>query len=714
LFFIINIIIIINKVLNNSSIAQVYHIYLRCYFFKTIKEKIMVNRNFKLLIICAILFSVVAVDAMPSASRITLPSGRKIFVSGMNLAWIQYAGDVGDNALNETAVNSAMKAISDSGANCMRIWLSTDGTNDPKYGSNGLVSGPGSKTLTNIQKMLSLAKKNNLLVMPVLLTHNWVKKDLNPTILANNKKMLTTEEGLQAYIDNYLIPIVKAIGNDSNLICWEVYNEPEGMVQGWSSPQNTITKAQVQKSVNWIAAAIHDAVPNVLVSNGAASMEYVNWYTDSELKKAGSKTNGTLDFYMAHFYGWNGTSNSPFAKKYSVWGFDKPLVIGEYPSSDWSPGMSGTSSPITDAGAKVDTLMTYLNKAGYAGGLGWQYQPDQGDPWLKGFTTFGHSMKQAYRADSNSIKLTGMTDNTFLVMASAGNGGKVISSATGRVESGASVTINATANDGYTFSGWTGDTTSTEAELTIKSVKKDWSILANFVPDAGTNLIAGGDFSDDTKWSFYAATDNTASVAYDNDQAKVTITKSDTLSYHIQLTQGGIALDSGVTYVVSFDAWSSAARDMAIGLSTAATWHFQGGANFSITDTKATYTADITPDSTTDAGILQFNCGNSKLPVYIDNVSFVKKAGSPVKMNRSIAAMQSGMNLLQISSGLQFAFESGKTDLNRISVYRANGSKVLSINSNTGIIERKYLTSGQYFIRATNGKSVFNRSVSIY
>jgi uncharacterized repeat protein (TIGR02543 family) len=577
-------------------------------------------------------FGVIAAEAMPAASRITLPSGKKIFVSGMNLAWISYAGDVGDTPLDTVKVNSAMKAISDSGANSMRIWLSTDGTKDPKYGSNGLVTGPGSQTTANIQKMLKLAKKNNLVLMLVLLTHNWVNKDINSTILANNKKMLTTDAGLQAYIDNYLIPVVTAIGNDPNLLCWEVFNEPEGMVDGWSSPANTITKAQVQKSVNWIAAAIHQAVPNVLVSNGAATIGTLNWYKDAALNTAGGKANGTLDFYMAHYYGWNGPSNSPFTKNYASWNLDKPLVIGEYASSSWSPA---TKSTLQDAG-NVDTLMTYLDKAGYAGGLGWQYQQDAGDPWLKGFVTFGHSMRQAYRADSNDIKLSGTSSNTFAITVSATNGGTVKSSAVGRVDSAKADTITATATAGYTFTGWTGDTTATGATLIIKSVVKDWSIQANFVPNAGTSLIKGGDFSDNTQWGFYAATGNAATVAYTNDQANVTITTADTLNYHIQLSQGSIALDSGVTYLVTVDAWSSEARKLFIGLSTAETWHYQGGAEISLTATKTTFTVEITPDSSTSAGILQFNLGGSTLPVYIDNVSFVKKSASPVVWNQKV------------------------------------------------------------------------------
>jgi uncharacterized repeat protein (TIGR02543 family) len=519
----------------------------------------------------------------------------------------------------------------------MRVWLSTDGTKDPKYGSDGLVTGPGTETINNIQKMLKIAQKNKMLLMPVLLTHNWVNKDINATVLTNNKKMLKTEAGLQAYIDKYLIPVVKAIGNDPSLICWEVFNEPEGMVDGWSSPKNTITKEEVQRAVNWIAAAIHTEVPNVLVSNGAATIGTLSWYTNSALKTAGGKDKGNLDFYMAHYYGWNGVSNSPFTKTYAGLSLDKPLVIGEYASSSWSTSTE-SSSDMFDA-ANVDTLMTYLQKAGYAGGMGWQYQRDAGDNWMMGFSTFGHSIAQAYRADSNSIKLDGVTSNTFTVMVSPGTGGSVKTSLTGQIQPGKTDTLTATAQNGYTFTGWSGDTTATDPVLILKNINKDWVLQANFTPKAGTNLLKDGDFTNSSAWGFYAATGNTAEVKYTSGQADVTITKADTLNYDIQLTQGDIKLDSGVIYVITFDAWSSAERTLFVGLSTAGTWHYQGGGEVTLSDTKKNFKIEIQPDSSTTAGILQFNCGKFTLPIHIDNVAMVKKSATSVR-----AAMKSTMS----------------------------------------------------------------------
>lgn len=667
----------------------------------------MLPKKIKLLGLGLVMLGTVTAQAMPAGSRITLPSGKKIFVSGMNLAWKNFANDVGNTPLDTAYFDKAMKDIADSGGNCIRVWLSTNGTNDPKYNSEGLVSGPGTQTVANIKKMLMLAKRHNILLMPVLLTHNWVEKGINSTILANNKKMLKTEEGLQAYIDNYVTPVVTEIGNDPSLICWEIYNEPEGMVMGWSSPANTITEAEVKKSVNWIAAAIKEAVPGVLVSNGAATIGHLSWYKDDVLKSAGGKEKGTLDFYMAHYYGWNGTSNSPFTKTYANWNLDKPLVIGEYASTSWSQSTS-SSSPMQDAG-KVDTLLTYLNKAGYAGGLGWQYQQDSGDPWMKGFATFASSMMDAYRADSNSIKLDGVSNNTFSVSVSASNGGTVKSSVVGRVDSSKADTLTAIPAEGYSFAGWSGDTTASDPVLIIKSVVRDWVLQANFLPNAGTNLIRGGDFSNPTLWGSWVDKENgnDAEITFTDERANIIISKTDTLNYGIQLTQGNITLDSGVTYLLIFDAWSTGVRPLFAGLSTEGTWHFQGGVGIELSDSKRTFEIEITPDSSTTAGILQFNAGASTKPVYIDNVSMVVK---PTAVRKSARTKNMAVSFSQVGNVIHWSAVSTQATADLIDL---NGKVIKSVSKN-GPLSLKEIPSGLYLFRINDGINSKAYRVSTY
>jgi hypothetical protein len=369
----------------------------------------------KIVLVLAVIAGVA--QAMPASNRITLPSGRKIFVSGMNLAWINFGTDVGDAPLDTNSFKQAIQDVRDSGGNTMRVWLSTNGANDPKFnGVTGLVSGLGSKTVSNVKSMLSIANRNGMVLVLDLLSHNLMAGgqvgSWNQMSIANNAKLLKTDSGIAAYVKNAVLPLVTAIGSDTGILCWEVFNEPEGMITGnatnWGLVDSGITITNIQTVINRVAGAIHRAVPGILVSNGSVTFDYTtnadgkkNYYTDSALKAVGGDANGTLDFYMVHYYGWNGTSNSPFTKPFSHWNLDKPLVVAEFPAGDWSPAISSKNQ---DA-AKEDTLLTYLHNSGYAGGLPWCYFGDGTDKWLGNITTAGAGLKAMFKQDSAAIKI---------------------------------------------------------------------------------------------------------------------------------------------------------------------------------------------------------------------------------------------------------------------------------------------------------------------
>lgn len=589
--------------------------------------------------------------AMPFSDRITLPSGEKIFVSGFNLAWINFGNDVGDVALNEAAFRNAMKAVADSGGNTMRVWLSTNGANDPKFGADGLVSGLGSKTIANVQKMLAIAKENNMLLMPVLLTHNFLQSGQGNN-LANNRKMLTTDAGIKAYIDNAMVPLVKAIGNDPNLICWEICNECEGMVSGVGWTSEKVAKADIQKISNRMAGAIRRAVPGVLVSTGTVAAQHLGWYADAELKSVGGDADGTLDFYMIHYYGWNGTSNSPFTKKANAWGVDKPIVVGEFASSSWNSS-TPSSSAMQDALDVAVSLETLLS-GGYAGGLFWQYQQDGGDPWMKGFATAGTVQAKFGRAHPDDVKFDGVSDGKFAVVAASTAGGTISVNPTGRVAAGTVVTLVATPAEGYEFTGWSGDTTASEATLKV-AVDKDRNLLAVFKPGAGTNLIKGGSFANTTEtgnWVLgnYPTPANASVVSYASGAAAITVTATDTTDYGVQLRQGGIQIDSGATYVLSFDAYASVARDITPTLTTG-DWQWQSNATVSLTTTKSNYSVELVSKIDNPDGVIQLCVGKILSTVTFDNVTLVRKEATSI---RTRVGADSRLGLRSVANGFEW------------------------------------------------------------
>lgn len=616
------------------------------------------------------------VQALPFSDRITLPSGEKIFVSGHNLAWINFAGDVGDAPLNATAFEAAMKAVADSGGNTMRVWLSTNGANDPKFGPDGYVSGLGSKTIANVQQMLSIAKKHKMLLMPVLLTHNFMQNQGQN--LTYTRKMLTTDSGIAAYIKNAVVPLVTAIGNDPNLICWEIANEAEGMVAGVGWTYEKITKTDVQKFTNRMAGAIKRAVPGVLVSTGTVQASYLGWYSDDQLKSVGGDPDGTMDFYQVHYYGWNGVSNSPFRKGAAAWGVDKPIVVGEFASSSWGPS-TPSSSTMQDA-EKVDTLLENLFKNGYAGGLFWQYQRDGGDPWMMGFSTSAPSMAALKRAHPEDVTFDGLSDGKFSMVASGSVGGRVSVSPAGRVASGTVVTLTATPDKDYEFVGWAGDTTvaSTVNPLSI-TVLKDRNLVANFRPAAGSNLLKNGDFASvTTDWTFSTTNTSTArgTISYAAKQADITITAAGAQNWHAQLMQGGFALEAGATYVLSFDAWSNVARDVAIGLTTT-DWNWQGGSSVSVTTTRKTFQVELAASDSVEpgtVGVLQFNIGDVVSQLHIDDVILMRKGGTSAVRRSSSRA--SALEVRATATGLGWTLPEAAATATAMVVRDAAGREI--------------------------------------
>jgi len=160
--------------------------------------------------------------------------------------------------------------------------------------------------------------------------------------LENNRALLTKDANRDAYITRVLTPLAKALAGYPGLHSWETFNEPEGMSteHGWTPTR--IPMSSVQRTVNWMADAIHQADPTAKVSNGTwtfvanstVGSNFRNYYSDAALTKAGGRSRGTVDFHQVHYYdNWqtgDSTTVSPFKHPASYWKLDKPIVIGEF------------------------------------------------------------------------------------------------------------------------------------------------------------------------------------------------------------------------------------------------------------------------------------------------------------------------------------------------------------------------------------------------
>ncbi len=298
-------------------------------------------------------------------------NGKEVFLSGANMAWINFAHDIGNTGspLDTASFRKIFREIHDNGGNCMRLWLHTNGTASPEFTGN-LVTGPGTRTISDLKSVCDMAYSNDIGLILCLWSFDMQRIGLPADVMARNKNILTTDAGLNSYIQNALIPMVDSLKEHPGIIAWEIFNEPEGMTEvgNWDITQH-VSQQNVVKFVNQCAGAIHRTDTAAKVTNGAWSFYSTsdvdggtNYYSDAKLIAAGGDTTGTLDFYCVHFYDWDDTS--PFLHPSSHWNLDKPLVVAEFFTN---------CVKCSTKNQNYETL--YQN--GYAGSMGWQYIEDQ-------------------------------------------------------------------------------------------------------------------------------------------------------------------------------------------------------------------------------------------------------------------------------------------------------------------------------------------------
>jgi hypothetical protein len=283
-------------------------------------------------------------------------NGQPLFISGMNIAWHNFARDVGDAAISGSSMANYIKQISGAGGNALRWWLHTDAQVDPKMNDNGQVTGIGTNTINNMRTVLDTAYKYGVVVSMCLFSFDLLQNDGNKTDaqMERNYKFLTEPANLDSYITNALRPILDAVGSHPAILCWEVFNEPEGMSteHGWATRK--IAHSNIMRFTNKIAGEVHRRTKK-MASTGIHeySSGELSRYTDAKLKAAGNDNDGYLDFYMIHHYPeYEGASSSPFKNAASHWNMDRPILIGEFPAQSWGAGTGYT------AGQANQTAMT--------------------------------------------------------------------------------------------------------------------------------------------------------------------------------------------------------------------------------------------------------------------------------------------------------------------------------------------------------------------
>jgi hypothetical protein len=311
--------------------------------------------------------------------RLIKHNGQPFFMSGINLAWINFGADL--TRFDEEKFNQALEDVALAGGNTIRWWIHVNGSQNPVWDGD-MVSGMPEGSIDVLEHALDIAAEKNIGLILCLWSFDMLQRQTGVD-RNRNKRFLESPVLIKSYIDNALVPMVKQLKNHPALIAWEVFNEPEGMLSAGGWTPTKVDMPVIQRFVNLVAGAIHRTDPFAKVTNGTVRASMIteidglaNYYSDERLIEAGGDKRGTLDFYQFHYYpSQAGETLSPFHNPASHWQLDKPVLIGEFPAKGIRPIGKGFQ-PKTEL--TTEEAYRYAFDNGYAGALSWTWTNHDG------------------------------------------------------------------------------------------------------------------------------------------------------------------------------------------------------------------------------------------------------------------------------------------------------------------------------------------------
>lgn len=322
-------------------------------------------------------------------------NGHQIFFNGINTAWQKqsdYSLDFLGRNFDPAWWNTEFSRYNQNHINLARVWIHGSGADSPGVDGNGYTLSPSSQFLADMDALVQKAKDWNIYLMPTFWSFDMAKGSKKTQM----RNIITDVNKTNSYINNFLIPIVQRYNNVSNIMGYDLCNEPEHM---WRDADcGNLDRNAVVRFLAMCAAAIHkNSTKPVTVGSMwicfnsdryktydtyTGDNRYLgNNYSDASLKAQFNDAKAYLDFYSPHWYAWQSSSGS-FETSIGYWldNGNKPALIGETYG-----GNVNSSTPNNSRNYNITMANYYLNSYanGYAGVCGWK------NPWENdGYGTF--------------------------------------------------------------------------------------------------------------------------------------------------------------------------------------------------------------------------------------------------------------------------------------------------------------------------------------
>ena len=267
--------------------------------------------------------------------------GKELIINGVNTPW-QNWNEFGSDSFQPEFWESHFADLHAIGVNAVRVWVNCDSMVSIKLKPSGQVREVVEKHWTDVDKLFEIAEKNQIYLMPTLLSFDHCK---NGQYVDRWRAVITDDTAMQSYIDSYVKPFAERYGSNPYLLGIDLMNEPDWVIE--NAECGRLPKENLSKFFAKCTAAIHETNPDALVTVGMGMVKYnsdnpkyMGNVVSDEVMKSYAGDNACLDFYSVHYYNWmKSHMGCPFDMSPTDFGLDgtKPSFLGEF-----SPGPDQT------------------------------------------------------------------------------------------------------------------------------------------------------------------------------------------------------------------------------------------------------------------------------------------------------------------------------------------------------------------------------------
>jgi len=334
---------------------------------------------------------------LPASDSLIPVNGKGRYFIGANYPWHRYGDDFGgtpeSSSRDWSKIQADFNTMHEQGVEIVRMYIFADGRSEPKFDSQGYVTGVGPMFYSDFDKMLKIAADCDISLVLTLCDSSMYRFYPDPvTHGGGHARIVLENQAQQSFLKKALKPLLVHVANSpykSTVNSIDLINEPEGCTAGFYAAGG-IGRGAMKSFILVEAEYVHTYAPGVFATVGSATPTWVNTW-----KGIG------LDYYCTHYYpdmdgrdvlaGTLPPGNG--LPQYSVLGLDRACVLEEFATHD------SDYNPVSKKPLSGRWYLDQIRARGYAGALAWSYTvPDNASDW-KDFAPTYEAWYKKHEAD---------------------------------------------------------------------------------------------------------------------------------------------------------------------------------------------------------------------------------------------------------------------------------------------------------------------------